>query len=88
MEPTACQRVTDNLAALVDLGEPAASTSAPLDGLREELRAHVSRCAACASSLESYRATVTLLRALPAKPVPADFLSWVQRGVIEPTRGG
>ena len=71
---TPCERLEGKTAELLDLeGEGGGLTAAE----RESLRAHSRLCHRCAELLKTYRRTVELLRALPRREAPADFLGWI-----------
>jgi hypothetical protein len=69
-----CERFDEHLPELIGLDgeEPAVSRDE-----REALLRHVEACGRCADARRAYLATVELLRALPTKKAPDDFLSWV-----------
>jgi len=73
-----CRQVEGHLAELIELDTPD-----PLLGAdeRRRLLEAASACERCRASLASYDATLRLLRALPSRPVPDDFLAWVERRV-------
>jgi hypothetical protein len=83
-DPQPCVRFEEALPALLGIdGErlPAEEEAA--------LIAHAAGCPACSELRRSYAATVDLLRALPRKEAPADFLSWVgKEGRAAPVRPG
>ena len=80
----ACGRFDAVLPELIGLDgeEP---TISPAE--KEELLRHVETCARCADARRAYAATVDLLRGLPRKNAPSDFLSWVSADLPEPIAG-
>ena len=76
----ACGRLDAVLPELIGLdGEE--STISPAE--KEALLRHVETCARCADARRAYAATVDLLRGLPRKNAPSDFLSWVRADLPE-----
>src|SRR5688572_11222342 len=71
---TACARFDAVLPELIGLdGEGSTMSTAE----KEVLLRHGETCARCSDTRRAYAATVDLLRGLPRKTAPSDFLSWV-----------
>jgi hypothetical protein len=80
----ACARFDAVLPELIGLdGEE--STISPVE--KEALLRHAQACSRCADSRRAYAATVDLLRGLPRKNAPSDFLSWVREDLPEAGAG-
>ena len=67
-----CRRLENHLIDLLDL-----DAALPLVERYEYLE-HAKNCPRCFEVLRTYRKTVSLLRSLPKRRAPADFLSWVR----------
>jgi hypothetical protein len=80
-DPKLCDRFEEALPALL-----------AIDGDRlppaeeEALLQHAASCPRCQELRRSYATTVDLLRGLPRKDAPADFLAWVRKESATPTR--
>jgi hypothetical protein len=77
MSRSLCQRLEESLAELAELRDGGELEAAD----RQALLAHAEACSACADSLRGYQRTIALLRSLPAREVPDDFLCWVRARV-------